>query len=407
MNVVLKSKISISDMVIAYIYGIIVFLLMEPYYMWNTGRLPMYLSLILVVITFLNLRKLSFHDIFVIPMFLFWFLYLYSYTNLFGYFGKSAILSFLFLKKEKALLYLNTFKSILAIVLSLSLTMYLLVVVLSIPVDYTYISPLNVLKGFKYSQYPFLLLENISNVNNVMNIRFCSVFDEPGTVGSFSAMLLFSDKYNLNKKQNWIFLISGIASFSFFFYISSLIYLIYLQKNKVRIIIITVFGAFYYFTKNIFIIRYLIWERFMIEDGKVSGDNRATERLDDVFEGFWDSGDVLWGYGARFSELNDLQDSSSYKLLIIDQGMVFFTLLCLSFILLAIFTIRNTKYSIGYILLFLGMMYQRPGMIFYPAYLFVMIFTIYAISKYAKNENNLKFTPKNQIKTIKLSNEKH
>jgi len=391
-------QISVIDKSIGILYAFILFLLMEPYFMWNTGKLSMYLSMIIILITALYFRNLQKKDLIIIPLFIYCFIYMYSYTNLFGLIGKSAILSILFLKESKVLYYLKLLKKIMAIVFFISFITYILVIILSLPIAHNLISPLNALKGSAYTQYPFLLLEHSSNVK-VLNIRFCSVFEEPGTVGSFAAMFLFADNYKLKSKENIIIFIAGLLSMSFFFYVCSFIYFLYLSKFRMKIIYTVIILSLFFGTRNNAAINYLIWDRFTIEDGKVKGDNRSSINLDETYTDFLKSEDVLWGRGTIFLENNEFMNSSSYKMTIISYGIVFFVLYCLSFLLLAIFTIKIPKYIIAYFILFIGMIYQRPGIIYYPAYIFVLIATIYSLKQVAiKNKSKKYIISKLQFK---------
>ncbi len=305
--------------------------------------------------------------------------------NIFGIITRIAPITFLFIREDKFLEYFNWFKKIFVLTTLLSLISYSIIVFFNIQLKHNYIAPLNTLKNFDYVQYPFLVSSGLLGINQ-LNVRFSGMFDEPGVIGSIVTILLFADNYNLKSKQNIILFIAGILSFSFYFIISSLVYFLYISNIKIRLIVIILFLFSYLTTKDNPIVTILVWDRFIYEDGQLKGDNRAHEDLQSTYEVFINSNDVLFGKGANYAKANNLMGSSSYKSLILNYGAVFFISICLSFGLLAFFTIKKYKYVIGYLFLFGGMIYQRPGLIYDPTLFFLLIAIMYSFKQESKKK---------------------
>ncbi len=376
--------------IIAIIFGFCLFNLCYPYFVWHKDLFFRISFFLIMLFTIINIRLVNItkFNMFVIIMFslcVFYEKYSRS-SNIFGYLGGFILILIFLLKKDKYYIYLKYFKYIFCLSLLLSLFTYIFIVFFNIDIHYNLISPLNDLKGIKYFQYPFLVSEGPLGFK-YLNIRFCGMFDEPGVVGSMTIMLLFADNFNLRSKQNIILFIAGIFSFSFYFYLSIFIFFIYLTKKKIRLLFIFSFFIFYLMSSNNEFINALIWDRFTFENGWIKGDNRSTGSLDDVYQDFIYSNDLLWGKGEKYA-FDYGEGSSSYKMSIVQNGLVFSILIILTFSLYAYKNIKQTKYFIGYLFLFLGMLYQRPGFLFTPSTLFLFIASIYSINKLSEKESN-------------------
>ena len=150
------------------------------------------------------------------------------------------------------------------------------------------------------------------------------------------------------------------------------------------------FFLLFLMTRNDVVLDYLVWDRFVIENGQIKGDNRSSEGLNATFNQFMNGDEVIWGEGADYTTNNNLLSESSFKLLILNYGMVFFIITCLSFTFFAYYIIKDIKYVIGYLFLFYGMIYQRPGLVMNPSLYFIMIACIYSIKQIAANKTNFK-----------------
>jgi hypothetical protein len=149
----------------------------------------------------------------------------------------------------------------------------------------------------------------------------------------------------------------------------------------------------FYFTHNNARISYLIWDRFAIQDGKLEGDKRSSKNLDKIYDQFLQTDDVIWGRGNNYTWEQKLMGDCSYKLLVLNYGLIVFIIICLSFSLIAFYTIKKPRYLFMYLFLLLGMIYHRPGFIFDPAHIFIMIASIYAIQQKSDSINlNIAYT---------------
>ena len=146
------------------------------------------------------------------------------------------------------------------------------------------------------------------------------MFEEPGVVGSIAILLLFIDRFNLRSKQNIILFVAGLLSFSFFFYVSIIIFLVYFANNKNRLLFVLIFILFYFLSIKNEYINTLIWDRFAFENGWIKGDNRSTIMLDNKYQEFLNSDNLLWGRGGNYTYEYG-EGSSSYKMLIMQDGL--------------------------------------------------------------------------------------
>lgn len=377
--------------IIALIFSVSMFLLSKSYFTWHSVYFNKIILFLVILLSLLNARRLSKHDILIIPLFIFYMSYIgfAGGYNVLGFIALFSVIYILLIKKENILLYFKYFKYIFCISLFLSLLSYILIVILNLNLPFNLIPSLNPIKGIDYCQYLFLVSEGPIGLR-YLNIRFFGMFDEPGVVGSFVSFFLLADRFNLRSKQNIILFIAGVLSFSLFFYINVLIYLLYISNNKSRFYIILASFLIFFMTKNNAIVNTLVWDRFSIVQGKMKGDNRSSTHLDNTYRDYLHTPDLLTGKGTEFASQN-FEGSSSYKTIIVAYGLPFFVSIVLAFSLYAYFSIKKTKYVLAYLFLVFGMLYHRPSYMHEPTLFFVLISTIYALEHYSKQENqNLK-----------------
>jgi hypothetical protein len=154
-------------------------------------------------------------------------------------------------------------------------------------------------------------------------------------------------------------------------------------------VFISLFFIFYFITSSNIIFNTRLWERFKIEDGMFKGDNRVSKDLDKIYTGFMKSDDLLLGRGKLFAK-NWGEGSASYKMTILSNGLIFFIILISSFWIFALLNINQRKYFYGYLFIFFGMMYQRPGFINNPTFFFIFIVSVYAVNILKEDSGLLK-----------------
>lgn len=249
-----------------------------------------------------------------------------------------------------------------------------------------------------------ILIKSISIENE--GIRFCSVFLEPGFLGTLCALLLYANRFQFKGKW-WMYpiLIALLLSLSLAGYITTLLGYIFCRyyqglsiKKYVGYFIV---GTLAFFISDNYnggnnILNEYIFSRLKEDKEKgIAGNNRNSELTDYYFEKTIENGDALLGLGReKITKINgggaDDGDYSNqirgagYKMFILYNGLLaaFFYLLCYY----SLSRIRNTfkrKYSIGFFLLIFITFMQAS----YPdSYSWLVPFVLGIVV--LKNENN-------------------
>ncbi len=216
-----------------------------------------------------------------------------------------------------------------------------------------------------YIIYPFFLVETSTIYMDI--VRFYGVFDEPGLLGTLLVFFLFALKFDFKNWRTWICLIVGVFTFSFFFYAMMVVYWIVnlsLFKKSILSVVLacSLLGSFYYLTKDNNLVNAVLWNRFEwdSQEGKFVGDNRMRDDAEYAFNKI-EGNEYLWGLEAHNVEKYWVfaYGSSSYKNVIATNGMVFFVLYMLFFILFGWkYKVSWTNYLMFLLMLFLCL-YQR------------------------------------------------
>lgn len=276
--------------------------------------------------------------------------------------------------KEETFKYCHT---ALAVLFSASLIAAALVL-LGIELPSEVIDAPNTVRTNKYLQYPFLTVAFYEE-SDLMLMRFASVFDEPGVVGTLSALFIVLDKYNFKKWQNYIFLAAGVLSFSFFFYLVFLVYAPFFMKLKhsagfvIVLILLLVVISIIESATDIDMLEHVLG-RFEVKDGHLAGDNRSNPTFERAYEAFLSDGsNVLFGKGV--GEHNKIAVGlQSYKMMIYDLGIVYVLTSLLFFVLHGILSLKNNlKAFLLYSLLLLFFYYNRPAYLYTPPYFFLFM----------------------------------
>lgn len=366
-------RIIFSENSFIYFLSFLFFLLLLPYFVWHTPLIRHAVEVIFIVgcIPFIE-KKISKNQIILSSLLLLLLLYLITQTSVTGLISNLFLLVIFFLKSDFKIKLLDCVISVFAIGVGISLLVYILVCWLSMPFPSQVLEPLNPLKETEYLQYPFLVVYN--SPYNFANMRFYSVFDEPGVVGTVAALLLYSNEYKLNSWKFIIIFIAGIFSFSFFFIVMS--FLCLFRKSYIKyILFFIVFSIIIYllfkdfFIKNGELFNSLIFSRFTA-DGNYGGD-RVSSLFNREYYEFLVSNDVFFARGSE--ELSKiLSGGSSYKSLVYSNGVIWFIGVCLFFILNILTISQNKKIVFYSTIIFLGVLYQRPNIFDLP-YFFMFI----------------------------------
>ncbi|WP_043128623.1 hypothetical protein [Photobacterium leiognathi] len=192
--------------------------------------------------------------------------------------------------------------------------------------SFSLIEPLNSVKTLPYRNYFFLVTPSEFGLRD---FRFSGVFDEPGVVGTLSALFLANDKIYNNKYKRVILILSGLVSMSLAFYI--LIIVLFFFKNY-KVILITFLSIVLLFP----VIKSIgdgniIFERFVIQriDNLFTStekvNNRQSSQFEVVYNDFFNADQFYLGNGIGQASLID-PEGFSYTHTIYDNGLLFFIL---------------------------------------------------------------------------------
>lgn len=226
-----------------------------------------------------------------------------------------------------------------------------------------------------FDVYPLVVCER-----DMFAIRFGACFDEPGVVGTMSVLLLMARSFNIKDWRSWVVFLSGVFSLSFFFFGILGFYLIYysvfVKKNLFIILLPSILVVFAYIkTKDDPTMEYLVWERFEFDktEKKFSRDNRMTEYGDQYYEKIRWTSEYWFGVNDWEKFWNLAAGGSSYKIVVMRNGMVFYALYTLWFLLFARQKIKKRKLFYLFCIMYLATAYQRTNL-YDPVYTFLFIY---------------------------------
>lgn len=370
------------NLIIAYFYAFLFLLLFRPYFTW-TNAIPAYAAIILSLV---YVGKITINRTKVYSTFFLFLVLSYLYMRNFSI---SSIISFsciifYLIPQSKFNLIFDRFKSVFAFTLIVSISLYILVVFFDIDFDFNTIKPWNEVKSYMYKQYPLLVIPNKIG-DPILKFRLHSMFEEPGVLGTMNILLLYSSNLNFKDWRICIFVLSGLLSFSLYFYIIFLFLYVYVKGIKLKNLFVVssvAISVFIFLIPNIenkdFDLSALVYNRFSTTDASrtFNGDNRSSMRFDDAYSKFCNNSDfitILIGAGNNAHSLID-PGIQTYKMFIYDYGFIYILLLFF-FIMFHLFTFPKpiSSSSLFYLLLILSFLYQRPSDMFIPGF-FMLLF---------------------------------
>lgn len=372
--------------IINIIISITAFLQLQPYFVWNNNVIRFSYIIILFMLCYYLIISKSFKIQNKNLALLLFAIFIITYINYDGF--KIVIVNLILTIPLFVYIIMSTedkkkiyyyFSFIFAITLLPSIIIYILHL-FNINFNGVYLEPLNPLKaeaGMYYKK--FFGAVTLVNPHSPMTgklYRLCGMFDEPGVVGTISALILAGNRYKIKKNYiNILLFIGGILSFSLFFYIITLVYYfidgILEKKHKniiIGLILLSVLSIFSMgVIKNDFVNNTII-KRMSIKDGKLQGDNRTTDYFEAKFKEFLGSGlnTVMFGMGRGTSH-NDklLEASASWKKVVYDRGFLGLGMIIL-FLIIITFMFNKTKSGFILLLIIIVSIYQRPGVFNLP-----------------------------------------
>lgn len=369
----------------SYLEGFALFITFVPNFAW-TSALPGYALILLCALIVLSSKKALTYNVRMLPAVIF--LLIKILYDCIYYNSTTSYLSFLLLillltRNSLKIDIVEHFKTIYAIFLIISILIYICVIFIGIDFTHNIIEPLNKTKDYQYNNYYALVIPANSRDLQVI-YRFHAVFDEPGVVGNIAIMLLIIDKFKLNSWKNFVIFLSGVFSFSMFFYVITIFCLTFkiiinhsIKINGKQILFITVIIA-----SCLYIINYgpnididlnqLVGNRMSIKENKFSGDNRSSYAFDIVYKDFIDSPNVFFGMGPNAHNKID-SGIQTYKMIIYDNGLLYFLLSLLIMVTYGLAICKNNKkLFVFYLLFILSFYYQRPSFLFVPGFFLLM-----------------------------------
>lgn len=190
-------------------------------------------------------------------------------------------------------------------------------------------------------------------------LRFYSLFDEPGVLGTLGAFILWANKYNFKNKDCIILLIGCIFTFSMAFYVMTIIGWLAYSKFKPSKVIISATAIFligfvlYNLLKDNLAFQQSIIERFTNYD-----EHDVESRTGFAINMLWDktvhSSKIIFGLGSGAVKG---MEGSSYKLFFLEYGIFGFLLIIYAYYKLIP---KKNYYSIMTLCLFVISFLQRP-----------------------------------------------
>jgi len=194
--------------------------------------------------------------------------------------------------------------------------------------------------------------------------RFYSVFDEPGVLGTLSAFILYGNKFNLRDWRNIAILIGGFFTYSMAFYILVIIgFTIINFKSPKRMIVSLAFMVplivlGFRFLEDDIAFQDSVVDRMFNRETSSLVEERTNIRTNQRYDMMMNSIDCVFGLGYDKIKSSELINGSSYKLFILEYGLIGLLIMIIAYIY--IMQNRRNIYNWGaYAIIFLSFL-QRP-----------------------------------------------
>ncbi len=237
----------------------------------------------------------------------------------------------------------------------------------------------------KYVSYGIIFLHKAG-----VYLRLCGICNEPGFFGTVSAFILCASGMNLKNKSNLIIFIAGIFTFSVAFAVIIFVYLLLRSMENIKIflvlmmIIICGILVITNIETNNPNIEYFVSRIDRITSTKNVG--RSNSQLDNLYD-ITLKNHPLFGMGYRYVNSMSVGAVSSYKVFIVEYGIMgcalFWGLLLLS-------VICKNRRAMYFVFVFFLSLYQRPGIMVLPYQILLFGGVLYAIENttYQKAKKN-------------------
>lgn len=281
-----------------------------------------------------------------------------------------------FLKKKDIQSVYTLYQDFFVYTVTISLVVYFFVVWIEYDLSYSIIEPLNDLKTHNYLAYPFCV---IPDENYFSHFRFCGCYDEPGVVGTITGIMLITNRWNMRDWKNVVLLLSGIFTFSLYFYLLQFLYFLFYARLRYKIVVLLLLIGLFFSLQNDELVNKFLLTRLDFSGGDFSGDNRTTASFDSWYSNFLFTTNFWIGCGKGMANIVDA-GGASYKHLIVDHGFIMFVVYMLSFLYLIWKNHSLSKNLLIIAVVLFSLIYQRP-FIFNYLYLFLLVSSIMCFEK--------------------------
>lgn len=395
------------------LFAVSAIICMNPYFLWKTYKNGMFTSVLnivmilnlmgLVVYAYLFVQKIKMREVFVCLMLVLLGVYMYYVGEVYhpGFSMGSIVIIcsiclFIVLDRESQAYVFSVFTLLFAIAILPSIIAFLFrIASIELPMQILQSEHLGkILLGKYYEQYFGGLLIIVPSTNE---IRLCGIFDEPGVVGTFAALILAADGLKFRMRiRNFIILLGGILSLSMAFYI--LLFGIIMMrayfngyKKFIKIVLVILIGVILFFsieTDNKYVLQ--VKSRFVTEDELAIKDNRTSSSFDTEYQSFLNSNNISkWlGNGLEANIKNEkTYGGSSYKNLIYNFGIVGFIIYIGWIVQAELLLFGFNKKHLIFLAIFLLSIYQRPDVFRIP-YMFVFFGALATLSIDSRGERS-------------------
>ena len=256
----------------------------------------------------------------------------------------------------------NFFFKVFVILQFVSIITYILSYVISLP----YLA----YGGDKFF-FLFVTPEEVTSITNFY--RFQSIFSEPGILGTVCFFVLFYKRFQFKEKGDFVILLSGILSFSLYFYLATIISIIMfkIKSKKEFLFFLISLLIIYIVIKDVKVFQEYFFNRLEITENTISGDNRTSIVWTNNYNEFISSNDYFMGRGTGSIDRNTFgYRVASYQIFIYEFGIIGAILIFLYFYVLT----RNhlDLFNTALILISIGsFFYTRPYVL---TYFFLFLF---------------------------------
>lgn len=204
-------------------------------------------------------------------------------------------------------------------------------------------------------QYFYHLLFNLIKYDNLIP-RFQFVCDEPGRLGTLCAFLVFLTHNTNYRKEQIVFLLAGLFSLSFAFYVLLALSLLYFLKSKfvTMLFFLVILGiiCFYSFQESI---EKLIFARLENFEG------RETYSMKVAIERMFANNEEWFGYGISAPMPDGVGEGNTVGVIreLYKVGVIGIVIVLLQYVYILIKFNGKTFRTLMFVVIFLASYYQR------------------------------------------------